>query len=184
MKSKLIIFVASFAMSVVASNAQTVSQRQENQQDRVAAGIKDNQLTPGETAKVERQESNINKQVHADRALNGAKLTPGERAQANKELNRTSAEIHNDRTNNVAPKYGNNKVDQRRENQQHRIAQGVTSGSLSAGKTAKLESQEARINKQVRNDRNANGGRLNGWEKKQVNKEQNRESARIYRAKH
>ena len=78
----------------------------------------------------------------------------------------------------------NNEVDRRRENQQDRIANGVKNGSLKAGETAKLEKQEARINKQVRQDRKANGGKLTKGEKKQVNKELNKESRRIYRDKH
>ena len=75
-------------------------------------------------------------------------------------------------------------VDQRRENQQDRIAQGVRNGSLNAGQTARLEGQEAKINQQVRTDRAANGGKLTAAEKKQVNKEQNVESRRIYNNKH
>jgi hypothetical protein len=54
-----------------------------------------------------------------------------------------------------APK---SEVGQRQENQQDRIAQGVKSGQLTAGETAHLEKNQARINKEVRNDRAANGG--------------------------
>ena len=80
--------------------------------------------------------------------------------------------------------YGNNKVGQRRENQQDRIAQGVKSGQLTADETAKLEKQQQHINKQVAKDRKANGGTLTASEKKQVNKEQNQASRNIYRKKH
>jgi hypothetical protein len=80
--------------------------------------------------------------------------------------------------------YGNNKVGQRRENQQDRIAQGVKSGQLTAGETAKLEKQQKGINKQVSKDRKANGGTLTASEKKQINKEQNQASRNIYRKKH
>ena len=72
----------------------------------------------------------------------------------------------------------------RAENQQDRIAQGVKSGQLTAGETAKLEGQEARINREVRRDRAANGGKLTPREKARVNRQQNRESARIYNKKH
>ena len=75
-------------------------------------------------------------------------------------------------------------VGQRRENQQDRIAQGVKSGKLSAGQTARLENREAGINHEVHNDRAANGGKLTRGEKAQVNRQQNRMSRRIYRAKH
>jgi hypothetical protein len=75
-------------------------------------------------------------------------------------------------------------VGQRQENQQDRIAQGVKSGQLTAGETAKIENQERGINQQVRADRAANGGKLTAGEKKKINREQNRESRNIYRKKH
>ena len=75
-------------------------------------------------------------------------------------------------------------IKDRRENQQDRIAQGVKSGQLTAGETAKLEKQQQGINKQVASDRKANGGTLTASEKKQVNKEQNQASRNIYKKKH
>jgi hypothetical protein len=72
----------------------------------------------------------------------------------------------------------------REENQQDRIAQGVKSGELTPHETAKLENQESRINREVRNDRKANGGNLTNKEKGKINRQQNRESARIYNKKH
>jgi hypothetical protein len=68
--------------------------------------------------------------------------------------------------------------------QQHRIANGVRSGQLTPRETEHLEHREARINHQVRADRRANGGRLTGAERRQVNREQNRTSRAIYRDKH
>ena len=75
-------------------------------------------------------------------------------------------------------------IRQRRENQQDRIANGVASGQLTAGETAKLERQESKINKEIRADRKANGGTLTKQQKAQVNRKLNRESARIYNKKH
>jgi hypothetical protein len=83
-----------------------------------------------------------------------------------------------------ASHFGNNKVGQRRENQQDRIAQGVKSGQLTPGETAKLEKQQRNIHKQVAADRKANGGTLTASEKRQINKEQNQASRNIYRKKH
>jgi hypothetical protein len=77
-----------------------------------------------------------------------------------------------------------NEVNQRERNQQERIGQGVESGSLTAGETAHLEKQEAGINHEVRQDRKANGGTLTAQERRQVNRQQNRESKRIYKDKH
>jgi hypothetical protein len=77
-----------------------------------------------------------------------------------------------------------NEVNQRERNQQERIGKGVENGSLTAGETARLEKQEKGINKEVRQDRKANGGTLTAKEHRQVNRQQNRESTRIYRDKH
>jgi hypothetical protein len=75
-------------------------------------------------------------------------------------------------------------IKQRKENQQDRIAQGVKSGQLTAGETAKLETKEARLNHEIRADRKANGGNLTNKEKKQINRQQNKLSRQIYRDKH
>jgi len=75
-------------------------------------------------------------------------------------------------------------INQRKENQQERIAQGVKSGQLTAGETAHLEGREAAIHNEVHNDRVANGGTLTAAERRQVNRQQNRTSGAIYRKKH
>ena len=75
-------------------------------------------------------------------------------------------------------------VDRREDRQQERIGQGVESGQLTPGETARLERQEQRIDNQVTAERAANGGHLTPAERAQVNREQNRESRRIYAAKH
>jgi len=75
-------------------------------------------------------------------------------------------------------------VDQREANQQGRIAEGVKSGQLTPGETARLERKEARIDRQIKADRAANGGHLTPAERRQINREQNRVSRQIYREKH
>jgi hypothetical protein len=162
----------------------SIAQRKENQQDRIANGVKSGQLTPGETANLEKKEAAINKETSADRAANGGKLTSAEKTQVTKQQNQMSKQIYADKHNANTAHYGNNKVGQRREYQQDRIAQGVKSGQLTPGETAKLEKQQQGINKQVAKDRKANGGTLTASEKKQVNKEQNQASRNIYKKKH
>lgn len=162
----------------------TIGQRKENQQDRIANGVKSGQLTAGETSKLETKEAAINGETKADRAANGGKLTTAEKQQINKQQNQVSKDIYRDKHNANTAQYGNNKVGQRRENQQDRIAQGVKSGQLTAGETAKLENQQKGINQQVKADRAANGGKLTTGEKAQVNHEQNQASRNIYRKKH
>jgi len=75
-------------------------------------------------------------------------------------------------------------INQRKENQQDRIAQGVKSGQLTAGETAHLEHQEAGINKEERGMRAQDNGKLTKQDRKTLNKQQNQESRRIYRDKH
>ncbi len=77
-----------------------------------------------------------------------------------------------------------NEVNDRQRNQQKRIGEGVENGSLTPHETAHLEKQEAAIHHEVKTDRKANGGKLTAQEHRQVNRQQNRESARIYRDKH
>ncbi|MGD1092468.1 MAG: hypothetical protein ABSB35_10815 [Bryobacteraceae bacterium] len=76
------------------------------------------------------------------------------------------------------------KIQQRKENQQQRIGNGVKNGSLTAGETSKLEHQESKVNKEVRTDRKANGGNLTNNQKAQVNQQQNKLSKEIYNDKH
>jgi hypothetical protein len=76
------------------------------------------------------------------------------------------------------------RVDWRRENQRDRVAQGIRSGSLTARETTHLEGREAQINQEIRTDRRDNGGYLTAGEKRQVNRQQNFVSGRIYDDKH
>src|SRR5262245_41776939 len=75
-------------------------------------------------------------------------------------------------------------VDRREQRQQERIAQGVESGQLTPGETARLERKEARIHREIQRDRAANGGTLTPAERRRINRQQNRVSRQIYREKH
>jgi len=75
-------------------------------------------------------------------------------------------------------------IQQRKENQQDRIANGVANGSLTPHETANLEHKEAGLNHEIRHDRRQNGGNLTNKEKAQVNRQQNQLSRNIYRDKH
>ncbi len=187
--------LAVFALPVVAQNTdasasgqvngQTINQRKDNQQDRIANGEQSGQLTAGESANLENKESKINQEEHDMRKLDDGKLTANDKAALTQQQNQLSKQIykdkHNAATQTTQPK---SEVGQRAENQQDRIAQGVKSGELTAGEASHLENNEAKINNEVRNDRAANGGKLTQQEKAQVNRQQNRESRQIYRAKH
>lgn len=75
-------------------------------------------------------------------------------------------------------------INQRKENQQDRIAQGVKSGQLTAGETARLEHQERGINREERGMRAQDNGHLTRQDRRALNHQQNVESRRIYRDKH
>jgi hypothetical protein len=75
-------------------------------------------------------------------------------------------------------------INERKTDQQDRIAQGVKSGQLTAGETSKLEHQEAGINKEESGMRAQDNGKLTGQDKKTLTRQQNAESKRIYRDKH
>jgi len=76
-----------------------VGQRRENQQDRIANGIRNGTMTPGEAARTENREQGINEQVHADRQANGGKLTAQEHQQINREQNGASRQIYRQKHN-------------------------------------------------------------------------------------
>jgi WXXGXW repeat (2 copies) len=75
-------------------------------------------------------------------------------------------------------------VNGRRYNQQGRIANGISSGQMTAGETKNIEGREANLNKEIHNDRAANGGTLTPQEHQQVNQQQNNLSKSIYNDKH
>ena len=75
-------------------------------------------------------------------------------------------------------------IQQRQQNQQDRIANGVQSGQLTAGETKNLENKEGNLNKEERNMRAADNGKLTGADRSKLNRQQNRLSNQIYQDKH
>ena len=87
------------ATTISAQAAGKIAQRKENQQDRIAQGVKSGQLTAGETAHLENKEAAVNKEVSAERTLNGGKLSAAEKKQVNRQQNRLSKQIYTDKHN-------------------------------------------------------------------------------------
>jgi hypothetical protein len=87
---------------------------------------------------------------------------------------------------NPTPTPGQNdhNINQRKVDQQDRIAQGVKSGQLTAGETSHLEHQEAGINREERGMRAQDNGHLTRQDRRTIHRQQNQESRRIYRDKH
>src|SRR6201984_3801929 len=121
----------------------TINQRKENQQDRTANRVASGQLTAGETANLEKKESNLNKEEKLMRSEDNGKLTGADRKVLNQQQNQLSKQVYRDKHNagvqNTNPK---SEVGKRAENQQDRIAQGIKSGQLTAGGAGNLEHQE------------------------------------------
>jgi hypothetical protein len=78
-----------------------VGQRRENQQDRIAQGIRSGQMTPGGATKQEGREQNLNRQIGSDRKANGGPLTAGERKGINQQQNKQSQQIYNEKHNDT-----------------------------------------------------------------------------------
>ena len=95
-----------FALPMTAALAQTtygerhhINARKENQQDRIAQGVRSGQLTPRETARLEHQEGAINHEEHAMRAQDNGHLTAADRHLLARQQNAESRRIERDKHN-------------------------------------------------------------------------------------
>jgi len=95
MKTNLIsrLAVLVLTLSIPALGAE-VDRREARQQQRIAEGVENGSLSPGQTARLERREAKIHNEIKRDRAANGGHLTPAERAKVNREQNRASRAIY------------------------------------------------------------------------------------------
>ena len=75
-------------------------------------------------------------------------------------------------------------VNQRLENQKDRIQAGKQDDQLTKGEATRLRADDAAIHAQEKVYRQANDGKLTPGEKQQLNRELNRNSRQIYRARH
>lgn len=177
---------AAFAQSTATTTEtpQTIQQRKDNQQQRIGNGIQSGQLTAGETKNLENKEAGLNKEERTMRSEDNGHLTADDRAKLNNQQNHLSNKIYDDKHNAATQHEGTGEIGQRKENQQDRIAQGVKSGQLTPGETAKLEKQQQGINRETAAMREANGGKLTKADRKAVNQQQNQASKNIYNKKH
>lgn len=75
-------------------------------------------------------------------------------------------------------------IKDRKQRQQRRIGEGIEHGQLTPKEAAGLEHKEAKLNKEIRDDREDHNGHLTKNERKQVNRQQNKLSKQIYKEKH
>jgi hypothetical protein len=95
-RTAMAILAALLCTSLVASAAE-VDRRERRQQERIAQGVESGQLTPAETARLERKEGRIHREIQRDRAANGGTLTPAERRRINRQQNRVSRQIYREK---------------------------------------------------------------------------------------
>ncbi|MDF3980735.1 hypothetical protein P3W24_01730 [Luteibacter sp. PPL201] len=85
---------------------------------------------------------------------------------------------------NVAGHPRVNEVNQRLDNQQNRIDQGVANGTVTQKQAVRDETQDANIARRESVDEARHGGHLTKAEQKRLNHSENQDSKRIYRQKH
>jgi hypothetical protein len=77
-----------------------------------------------------------------------------------------------------------NEVNQRLDNQQARINQGLTNGTMNGKQAARDEAHDANIAKRESVDEAKHNGHLTKGEQRRLNKSENKNSGRIYNQKH
>ncbi|HLY17557.1 MAG TPA: hypothetical protein VKR61_10040 [Bryobacteraceae bacterium] len=70
------------------------------------------------------------------------------------------------------------------ENQRDRIQQGVKDGQLTKGQAHALNRQDKRINAEAQRMKTRDGGQLTDRQEARIHQQMNRNSQRIYRARH
>jgi hypothetical protein len=77
-----------------------------------------------------------------------------------------------------------NQVNRREQRQQNRIANGMKNGSVTPKEAAKLEKGETRIENREKRMMAKDNGHLTKKDQAKLNRQENKESKKIYRAKH
>ena len=162
-------------------NAASETGRDVEQQKRIEQGLQSGQLTSGEAHKLEAGEARIDKTEQRD--LRNGSLSASERAQIQRQQNRESKAIYNQkhdaRTGNPDSLKSNMEQAnvQRNINQEQRLHNGVTNGSLTNRELARQEGNEAHVDRmESRRDTLRQTGR--------IQRTDNRDSRSIHRARH
>ncbi len=83
-----------------------VDDREANQQQRTANGLRSGQMTSGEAARTDARQGAVDQGVHNDRAGNGGALNGQQRQQINREQNANSRQINRENHNNNRVDHG------------------------------------------------------------------------------
>ena len=165
--------------------APTSVQRDVNQQQRIENGLQSGKLTTREAGALEREQAHIDKLQAKD--MKDGKLSTAERRQLRTAQNKASRDIaaaeHNGVNGNpLSASSQRMQADvQRNVNQEKRIESGLANGSLTKREAARMEQGQARVDRTEA--RAAADGHVGAAEQRRVQHAENRQSARIHRAK-
>lgn len=181
-----IVFGLCGAVQAQAQGANTETQRDVNQQQRIENGLKSGELTTREAAQLERGETRIDRTEQRD--MRDGTLSASDRARIAHEQNRESRAIYNQshdaQTGNPDSRSSERmqRDVQRDANQEQRIHNGVANGSLTNREAGRLEGREAHVDREEA--RAGRDGHVGGWEQRHIQRTENRDSGRIWNAKH
>ena len=161
-------------------------QRNINQQQRIEQGLQSGQLNTREAARLEREESRVERMEAG--AMKDGTVSAQEAQRINQAQNRVSNDIYREKHDaqtgnpNSASSQRMQADVQRNINQQQRIQQGVNSGALTQREAGRMERGEAHLNRmEARAGRDGHVGR---FEQQRLQHAENRQSGRIFREKH
>jgi hypothetical protein len=171
---------------VFAQNVQDDQQRNVNQQERVEQGLQSGQLSTKEAGQLERGQQHID-HMEANDMKNGS-INAQEQSKLNAAENRQSADIYADKHNGVqgnpnsASSQRMQSDVQRNVNQQQRIANGVSNGSLTNKEAGSLERGQSHVAGKEANA--AANGHVGRGEQANIQHSENHQSSRVYNKKH
>ena len=173
------------AMAQTPVTAQTTVQRDVNQQQRIENGLQSGKITTREAGLLQRDEARIDRLQAKD--MKDGKLSAAERRQLRAAQNKASRDINTAENNGVngnplsASSQRMQADVQRNVNQEKRVEAGLANGSLSQREAARLERGQAHVDGAEAHA--AANGHVGAGEQQRVQHAENRQSARIHRAK-
>ncbi len=173
------------AMAQTPVTAQTTVQRDVNQQQRIENGLQSGKLTTREAGLLEREQSKVDKLQAKD--MKDGHLSAAERQQLRSAQNKVSRDIETAKNNGVngnplsASSQRMQADVQRNVNQEKRVEAGLANGSLTKREAARMEQGQAHVDRAEAHA--AADGHVGAGEQKRVQHAENRQSARIHRAK-
>jgi len=176
---------AVFAQAPAPTPAQATVQRDVNQQQRIENGLQSGKLTTREAAALEREQSKVDKMQARD--MKDGKVSAAERqrlAAAQNNVSRDIATAKNNGVNGNPLSASSQRMQadvQRNVNQEKRVEAGLANGSLTKREAARMEQGQARTDRAEA--RAGADGHVGTAEQAHVQRAENRQSARIHRAK-